>query len=554
MKRGRDNLPAAVYTTAQVRAFDRIAIEERGIPGYELMCRAGRAALDVLAARWPDAHKVAVVCGAGNNAGDGYVVARLARAAGYSVRLEAVVPPERLRGDAKQAWEDCRAAGVAAVPFGRAREDGFVPDVVVDALLGTGLDRPVEGAFAAAIDALNAAGAPILALDVPSGLDADTGRVMNVAVRADVTVTFVGLKQGLFLGEAPDYRGELEFSDLMVPPDVYAGAPPALERLTPALLERALPRRARTAHKGTNGRVLLVGGGPGMPGAIRLAAEAALRVGAGLVYVATWRDSVVPVMAGRPELMCRAVETVDDLEPLLELADVVVVGPGLGRSEWARRLFRRVLASARPLVVDADGLNLLAEAPERRGNWVLTPHPGEASRLLGRSVGDVQADRLGAVRELVARFDATVVLKGACSLVGTTRVDRGTARVHGGTAAGVTATADGTAAEGTPTADGTAAADGAPADGAATARAHTGAADVAVCDYGNPGMGTGGTGDVLAGVLGGLAGQLGDLARAARAGVLLHALAGDDAAADGGERGMAASDLLPALRRRANPR
>src|SRR5690606_9930813 len=167
--------------------------------GYELMCRAGSAALAVLGSRWPDAHKVGVVCGAGNNAGDGYVVARLARAAGYSVRVEAVVPPERLRGDAKTAWEACRDAGVDIVPFSPRRRDGFVPDVIVDALLGTGLDRPVEGAFATAIDALNAAGAPILALDVPSGLDADTGRVMNAAVHADVTVTFVGLKQGLFL-------------------------------------------------------------------------------------------------------------------------------------------------------------------------------------------------------------------------------------------------------------------------------------------------------------------------------------------------------------------
>lgn len=526
VKRGRDNLPAAVYSTAQVRAFDRIAIDERGIPGYELMCRAGRAALDVLKARWPDAHKIAVFCGAGNNAGDGYVVARLARAAGFSVHLEAVVPPERLRGDAQRAWQDCRAAGVTAVPFGSGQDGGFAPDVIVDALLGTGLDRPVEGTFAEAVDALNGASAPILALDVPSGLDADTGRVMNVAVRADVTITFVALKQGLFLGEAPDFRGELEFSDLMVPPDVFEGAPRVLERLTSALLERTLPRRARSAHKGTNGRVLLVGGGPGMPGAIRLAAEAALRVGAGLVYVATWRDSVVPVMAGRPELMCRAVETAEDLEPLLELADVVVIGPGLGRSEWARQLFRRVLASPRPLVVDADGLNLLAEAPIRRGNWVLTPHPGEASRLLGCSIGEVQADRLGAVRKLVERFDAAVVLKGACSLVGTARGGDGEAGQAEAAEAGVAVSAG---------------------------RAEAAVADIAVCDYGNPGMATGGTGDVLSGVLGGLTGQLRNLAQAARAGVLLHALAGDDAAADGGERGMAASDLLPALRRRANP-
>lgn len=515
VQRSRDTLPAAVYTAAQVRAFDRVAIDERGIEGYELMCRAGSAALAVLESYWPEAHRIGVFCGAGNNAGDGYVVARLARAAGYAVHVETVVPPERLRGDAKTAWEACRDAGVEIVPFAPGRRDGFDPDVIVDALLGTGLDRPVEGDFATAIDALNAAAAPILALDVPSGLDADTGRVMNVAVRADVTVTFVGLKQGLFLGEAPDYRGALEFSDLMLPPDIFSAVPVALERLRPDVVERALPRRPRSAHKGSNGRVLLVGGGPGMPGAIRLAAEAALRVGAGLVYVATYRDSVVPVMAGRPELMCRAVDAAAELDPLLEIADVVVIGPGLGRSDWARALFRHVLASERPLIVDADGLNLLAEEPRSLGRAVLTPHPGEASRLLGRTIGDVQADRLGAVRELAAKFSATVVLKGACTLVGT----RGAA---GGEGAG--------------------------ASGAA------GDVDVAVCDYGNPGMGTGGTGDVLSGVLGGLAAQLRDLPLAARVGVLLHALSGDDAAAEGGERGLIASDLLPALRRRANPR
>src|SRR5690606_4804986 len=188
----RDTLPAAVYTAAQVRELDRTAIEERGIAGYELMCRAGQAALDVLKSAWPDAHKLTVWCGAGNNAGDGYVVARLARAAGMSVRLEAVVPPERLRGDAQKAWQDCRDAGIEAEAFeaGRPGAAGFVPDVVVDALLGTGLDRPVEGAFAAAVAEVGAAGVPVLSLDIPSGLDADSGRMHGAAVRADVTVTF----------------------------------------------------------------------------------------------------------------------------------------------------------------------------------------------------------------------------------------------------------------------------------------------------------------------------------------------------------------------------
>ncbi|HEX7080154.1 MAG TPA: NAD(P)H-hydrate dehydratase [Gammaproteobacteria bacterium] len=548
MVRLRDNLPRAVYTAAQVREIDRIAIEERGIAGYDLMCRAGHAALAVLKARWPDAHKIAVYCGAGNNAGDGYVLARLARAAGMSVRLEAAVPPVQLRGDARLAWEDCRDAGVAAEPLEPADPGGahFVPDVIVDALLGTGLSRPLEGAFAAAVRHLNASGAPVLALDVPSGLDADTGKALGDAVRAAATVTFVALKQGLFLGDAPDYRGALEFADLMIPPDVAHGLEPVFERLHPSSLRAALPPRPRSSHKGSNGRVLLVGGAPGMSGAIRLAAEAALRVGAGLVHVATHRDSVPVVMAGRPELMCRAVDGASDLDPLLETADAVVLGPGLGRSDWGRALWRRVLDAPQPLVVDADGLNLLAERPYARGNWILTPHPGEAGRLLGCGTGAVQDDRLAAVRSLACRYRAVAVLKGACSLVGVLCEDGSVAAPFGEDARTaprgnhVGAAPSGEDAGAAPSRDG------------GTAASGEDAVAVSVCDYGNPGLATGGTGDVLAGVLGGLLVQTRDLALAARTGVLLHALAGDDAAADG-ERGTAASDLMPALRRWANP-
>jgi hydroxyethylthiazole kinase-like uncharacterized protein yjeF len=506
----RDTLPEAVYTAAQVRAIDHAAIEGCGIAGYDLMCRAGQAALDVLERRWPDAHKLAVYCGAGNNAGDGYVLARLARDAGFSVRVEAVAPPERLAGDARTAWEDCRAGGVVPEAFEAAGQNRFEPDVVVDALLGTGLARDVEGRFARAVEHINAGSPPILALDVPSGLNADTGWPLGCAVRAAATVTFVGLKQGLFLGAGPDYRGELEFADLMLPTELGAALEPPLPRLTRAALGAALPPRARTAHKGTHGRLLLVGGGPGTAGAIRLAAEAALRVGAGLVYVATDGSSVGTVLSGRAELMCRPVALAEDLDPLLELADAVVLGPGLGQSEWSRALWHRVMEADRPLVVDADGLNLLAElgAEQRhgRGAWLLTPHPGEAGRLLGSDAGTVQHGRLDAVRELARRYSATAVLKGACTLVAV------------------------------PAAAGT-----------------QGESPVHVCDYGNPGMGTAGVGDVLSGVLGGLLVQLRDVPTAARIGVLLHALAGDEAARDG-ERGLVAGDLMPALRRWANPR
>jgi NAD(P)H-hydrate epimerase len=341
----------------------------------------------------------------------------------------------------------------------------------------------------------------VLALDIPSGLDADSGWPAPVAVHATATATFLALKQGLFLGSAVDHCGELEFDGLDVPAALANSIRAPLRRLLREDLERAVPRRARSAHKGTCGRLLLVGGEPGMPGAIRLAAESALRVGAGLVYVATHRDSVAGVLNGRSEIICHSVTSERDLEPLLSMVDAVVIGPGLGRSSWAYRLWRHVLRTQLPLVVDADGLNLLAAEPSARAGWVLTPHPGEAARLLqGATVESVQRDRLAAARSLASRYGALTVLKGPHTLIAPPRAD----------------------------------------------------AVIDVCDRGNPGMATGGTGDVLAGALGSLLVQTGDLEVAVRAGVLLHAVAGDEAA-KAGERGTVAGDLLPQLRLWANP-
>jgi NAD(P)H-hydrate epimerase len=259
----------------------------------------------------------------------------------------------------------------------------------------------------------------------------------------------------------------------------------------------ALPRRPRTSHKGDHGHVLVVGGGPGMPGAARLAGEAALRAGAGLVTVAVHPDNACSVTA-RPELMCVPARDAAALEPALARATVLAVGPGLGRSEWARALFEAALASGRPAVLDADALNLLAQSPRRRDDWVLTPHPGEAARLLGRGTAEVQRDRLGAARELQSRYGGTVVLKGAGSLV---QAPLGPPRL---------------------------------------------------CDRGNPGMASAGMGDVLTGVIAGIAGQCGDLAHAAGAAVFVHAQAGD-LAARRGERGLLAGDVIEQLRACVNP-
>jgi ADP-dependent NAD(P)H-hydrate dehydratase / NAD(P)H-hydrate epimerase len=487
-------LPIALYSTAQVRGLDAHAINELRIPGYTLMKRAGEAALRYLRTRYPVAHRVVIVCGTGNNAGDGYVLARFAQAAGLTVTVLNASDTGALKGDARQAHADLRSSGATVRPFDAAHlNDG---EVVVDALLGTGLSGNVRADLVPVIRAINAAGLPVFALDVPSGLDADTGTVLGEAVRAEATVTFGALKTGLFLGDGPEFAGTVFFDDLELAtqPDQQ----PRLTRIVEAEIHAALPRRPRAANKGDFGRVLIVGGGVGMPGAARLAGEACLRAGAGLVTVATAPENVAAIVAGRPELICVALTSEAVLAEAMTRADVIAVGPGLGRTAWARDALNQVLGSRRPLVVDADALNLLAEmkAPAR-GGWILTPHPGEAGRLLGMTARDIQHDRLAALERLVARFDGTVVLKGAGTLVGA----RG--RIPG------------------------------------------------LCERGNPGMATAGTGDVLTGTIAGICAQCADPWAAARVGVLVHAMAGD-AAARGGERGVLASDLVRELQHCVN--
>ncbi len=404
-----------LYTAAQVRELDRTAIHERGIGGYSLMCRAGKALAHCIARRWPQRRRVCVICGPGNNGGDGYVLARLLREADQQVQVLYLVGPERLKGDAARAARDYLAAGGEAQPF-----TGSLPaevDLLIDAMLGTGLDRAVGGDYRTAIDRLNRHPAPVLAVDIPSGLHADSGRVLDAAVNADVTVTFIARKRGLFTAAGVDCSGEIEFDDLQVPTDIYDTQAAQVELISwPERGPLARPRDAG-AHKGCFGHVLVVGGNRGMAGAARLAAEAAARCGAGLVSVAAHADSTIGLNAGRYELMVHAVVRAAELDPLLARASVVVVGPGLGQGTWARQLFERVMSCKLPLVVDADALNLLATGPLSRDNWILTPHPGEAGRLLELTSSSVQQDRFSAVRQLVERYRGVAVLKGAGTLI-----------------------------------------------------------------------------------------------------------------------------------------
>ena len=484
----------ALYTAAQVRGFDRRATDEFGVPGHELMTRAARATLDALVGAWPDARSLTVLCGTGNNGGDGFVLARLARERGLAVRVVSLGYTAALRGDAQRAWQEYARGGGRLTPWSPAALDS---DVVVDALFGTGLARDVEGAAREMIEAVNACGRPVLAMDVPSGLDSDTGRAHGIAVRADLTVTYVAHKIGCHIGPDTGCVGRLVLDDLDLPPAVYAGATPRLGILDDAVLRSALPPRPRDAHKGRHGHVLVVGGGRGMPGAALLAGEAALRVGAGLVTLAVHASNAA-VVAHRPELMLVAASTGAELAGALERATVVAVGPGLGQSPWSAELYRTVLECGKPLVVDADALNLLASMPVQRADWVLTPHPGEAARLLGTTVEAVQADRLVAARELQSRYGGTIVLKGAGSIV---CPDQG---------------------------------------------------PPAICRHGNPGMATGGMGDVLTGVIAGLVAQRCAPGLAAAAGVHVHARAGDRAARSG-ERGLIATDVIAELRGCVNP-
>ncbi len=477
----------ALYTTAQVRELDRHAIDHLGIAGYTLMQRAAAALWDELARRWPQARCITVVCGPGNNGGDGYLLARLARGAGREVIAHALAgEPQGDAATARQAWLDAGGAVAASGPD--ALETA---DVIVDAMFGSGLNRALAGSAAAWVDAINAAGKPVLAVDVPSGLDADTGSCPGPCVRATATVTMVGWKRGLFTHQALDCCGVPSLATLDLPTSMYAAHSPDAELLP--LQDR--PARPRARHKGQFGHVLVIGGEHGFGGAACLAGEAALRCGAGLVSVATRERHVPALLARRPELMAQACE--DGVLPaaLLNAADVLVTGPGLGRADWGRRLLAQALASSRPLVLDADGLNLLATQPvDFVGRAVvLTPHPGEAARLLGCDTATVQADRFVAARRLAHRFGCVVILKGAGSLV--------------------------------------AAPDG----------------RVATCPWGNPGMATAGTGDVLAGMVAALLAQGLPAWQAACHATGWHARAGDIAASAG--PGMLAGDLVAALRR-----
>lgn len=500
----KEHLPTRLYTADQTRKLDRCAMDHHRISGLILMKRAGGVAFHQLRLRWPQCKKIIVFCGTGNNGGDGYVLAQLAHRSGLHVKILQVGDCNRLIGDALTVYQECLADKIAKEAY-----DGqpLYADVLVDGMLGIGLNINVTGKFKKAVNAINGSGIPCLSLDIPSGLCADTGRVLGIAVKSECTVTFIACKQGLLTAQGSEYTGDIVFHNLEVPEVIYSEIPSAAQRISLVDLKQLLPRRAKYTHKGNYGHLLIVGGDYGLAGAVTMAAESAARCGAGLVSVATHQEHVPMVVARRPEVMCHGVESDSDLVPLLAKADAVVIGPGLGTSLWSEDLLNVVIQSELPVVLDADGLNLLSAGKlkgygqqARNNNWIITPHPGEAARLLGVDTEAIQEDRFKAVRALQNLYGGAVVLKGAGTIICT----------------------------------------------------EDGEQELAIAAVGNPGMASGGMGDVLSGIIGALLVQHLGLSDAARLGPFIHGLAADIVAFSKGERGLLATDLMNPLRRIIN--
>ena len=501
-----------LVSAEEMRAIERIAIEEMGIPAATLMDRAGRAVADAAASLAGQGGRVVVVCGGGNNGGDGFVAARALHEAGRGVLAVALGTPGKGSPESIAAWQAAEDAGVPIAGLEALQDFPVRPgDLVVDALLGTGLERAADGAFAAAIEAIAALrdqGARVLAVDLPSGLSTDTGRAIGPVVRADATVTFGFSKIGLALQPGAELAGELTVVDIGIPPAAAARVPPTAELLDEAAARALVPMRDRETHKGDAGKLLVVAGAAGKTGAAHLALTGALRGGVGLVTLAARSEVLGPALAGRPEAMSTPLPGSGNLArsdiPALQGAasgvNALVIGPGIPRGPETAPAIRGLLDRyPLPTVLDADAVNALADHPGlvavigHDAPIVLTPHPGEMARLIGGSIEDVQADRVGIARRKAQEWGAVVVLKGARTVV---------------------ADPDGPAA---------------------------------IIPTGNPGMATGGTGDVLAGLIGALLAGGMRPREAARAGAWVHGRAGDVAAARFGERGMVAGDLAEAI-------
>lgn len=509
-----------LYTAEQSRLVDKNTIDS-GVAGFSLMQKAGLAAFECIQEHWPKA-PLHIFCGAGNNGGDGFVIASLAKQKGIAVQVYFIAQPENLVNEAAAAYQMAvqssvdiqliEDASISHTDFHALLQKGLI----IDALLGTGLQQRPRPLAAKIINIMNNSLLPIFAIDVPSGLNSDTGVAIAEAIRAHSTLSFITQKRGLFTAEGPELSGECFFTDLDAPHAAYDFIlNSTVNYLDLASLLALVPARDKAAHKGSMGHVAVVGGDTGMAGAAILSATAAARMGAGLTTLASRKETIHALLIAQPEIMAKEIVAATDISGLLAKASIIALGPGLGQSDWAQQLLSQVAASSLLQVWDADALNLLALEQKTYDNSVsflcdhrvITPHPAEAGRLLEMTTADIQADRFAAVQKLQDIYGGVVVLKGAGSLICWREGDR---------------------------------------------------QQLALCPYGNPAMATGGTGDVLTGVIAGLLAQHDlinvhvPIAHWVCLAVCLHGAAADALVAKEGERGLLAGDLIGKIRQLLN--
>ena len=484
------------YQVKQIRAIEKLAYKSPDFTEEGLMQGAGQSAWDIMVMRLSNVKVLAVFCGKGHNGGDGLYLAANAAANGSRVRCFSMATENSSDPLVKQAYVKAQQAGVEFVSAEKVIADDTT--VVVDALLGIGQRLVLGPEIKACVELINQSGLSVCSLDIATGLMADTGSTADECIKADLTVSFIASKIGCHMFKGPQHSGEIRIAGLGLPTDILALEKPAAYMLNAPYLHRYLPKRKLHAHKGDFGHVLVVGGDHGMGGAVRMAAEAAMRVGAGKVTVATRPAHVNIVSGARPEIMCHEVNKVEDIKMLVDNADIIVCGPGLGATDWAIDLFNYLVKVDKPKVMDADALKILSNQVSHRDDWILTPHPGEAAHLLDMPCPQVQADRLSSVHAIQKKYGGVALLKGVGTLV---------------------------------------------ADEEATF----------ICAAGNPGMASAGMGDILSGILGGLLAQGLSLLQTAQLGVWVHARAADLAVAEDGERGLLATDLFHYLRILVNP-
>tara|TARA_Y100001935_G_C17311742_1_gene517087 strand:+ start:1778 stop:3295 length:1518 start_codon:yes stop_codon:yes gene_type:complete len=494
-----EKLPHALYTAKQLKYFDRQIFERFKISEDVMAERAGTAAFKLAYEKWPEVKTCHVFCGLGKNGEDGFVFALKAKAAGWNVCVSLVSSNDISKneyGKYANEW----------ISKNETNEDlkslPYDCDLIIDSILGIGLSRVVDGSIKEAVEVINEHSAPTLSIDIPTGLDSDTGAILGVAVKADITITFVGLKQGMFSADGVDCCGSIFFDSIGIPAAIYASQILSCRRLSWHSQSSFLMPREKSSYKGNFGHLLVIGGDYGLGGAVRLAGEAALRTGAGLVSVATREENIAGLQATRPEIMAYGINAPEEISDLIQKADAVVIGPGLGLGNWGRRLVKYVLNRKNKIIIDADALKilpgLLADLTQKLNSFIYTPHLGEAEIMGAGSITDIYSNRFQAAETLQKKYSGCVVLKGPGTIISTS------AKVP-----------------------------------------------LAICSDGNPGMASGGMGDALAGIIGSFYAQNFSARDASELGVCLHSAAADQAAKSG-EKGLLASDLMPYLKKLLN--